>query len=134
MYSRQDTFKNYQWFFFERQGFGIRSDGTTDSGFRLIPLYTDSMIVTRFPRSVSYKQTVSMNIDNQINNRKAYLKEKIRKNTTIVLNNYAIAKEICDCKRNIEQQDKCRETCAKIESMMLVLSEMEKELKLLEQE
>ena len=36
MYSRQDTFKNYQWFFFERQGFGIRSDGTTDSGFRLI--------------------------------------------------------------------------------------------------
>ena len=36
MYSRQDTFKNYQWFFFERQGFGIRTNGTIDTGFRLI--------------------------------------------------------------------------------------------------
>ena len=36
MHFRQSTFKDYQWFFFERQGFGIRLNGTEDTGFRLI--------------------------------------------------------------------------------------------------
>lgn len=91
------------------------------------------LIVPTLPRSVAYNnRVVSMSIDNQINKRKAYLQQKIKKDTMIVLNHYAIAKEICDPKRSIEEQSKCKETWEIIESMMLVLSEMEKELKLLD--
>ena len=92
------------------------------------------MILTTVPhKHVAYNnRVVSMSIDNQIDKRKAHLQQKIKKQTSIVLNHYAIAKEICDPKRSIDEQCRCRETWDRIESMMLVLSEMEKELKLLD--
>lgn len=90
-------------------------------------------IVTTLPRSVAHNnRVVCIGIDEQIDKRKAYLRQKINKHTTVVLNHYAIAKEICDPKRSIGEQNKCKETWNKIESMMLVLNEMEKELKLLD--
>lgn len=81
---------------------------------------------------VKMKATTTMNVNDYIRHRKSFLRDKIKRDTNIIMNHYAIAKEICDPKRSIDKQDKCRETMHTIESMLIVVTELEKELKLLD--
>lgn len=81
---------------------------------------------------VNKRVTTTMNVNDHIRHRKSFLRDKIERDTTIILNHYALAKEICDPKRSIDKQSKCRETMHTIESMLIVVSELEKELKLLD--
>lgn len=92
------------------------------------------MFDTTLSRSTLYNKHIvcCMSRDNQINKRKVYLQQKIKKDTVIILNQYAIAKEICDPKKSMDKQDKCRDIWRRMESMLIVLKDMENELKLLD--
>jgi hypothetical protein len=81
---------------------------------------------------VNKRVTTTMNVNDYIRHRKSFLRDKIKRDTSIILNHYAIAKEICDPKKSIEEQSKCSDTMHTIESMLIVVSELEKELKLLD--